>query len=179
MTIWIIATATLLLGSLAAQGQTKFVATLECDKVSQSLSIDVGDHADHSLTVFQTECSWTKPIEIRQVRSTRYVGTATDETQGNNPTLHGYGVISFSDGSSATFRFTGTSIQGEDFTRGEGKWIFAEVTGQLKAISGSGVYRGVPTENGKRMYSISGVWRLPKSTPTPASQEALMLTDGL
>lgn len=29
-----------------SEGQTKFVATMECDKVSQSLSIDVGDHAE-------------------------------------------------------------------------------------------------------------------------------------
>lgn len=165
MRIWITASAIVLLGSLAARGQTKFVATLECDKVSQSLSVDVGDHADHSRAVFQTKCNWIKPIEIGGIRSTEYTGTATQETEGSESRLHGYGLISFSDRSSATFSFTGTSIEGENFTRGEGKWTFAEGTDQLKAISGSGVYRGVPTENGKRMYSISGVWQLPKSSP--------------
>ena len=160
----LVAIAVLILTTPFTEGQTKFVATLECDKVSQSLSIDVGDHADHSLTVFQTECSWTKPIKIRGIRSTRYVGTATDESQGNNSTLHGYGVISFSDGSSATFRFSGTSIQAEDFAKGEGRWTFFEGAGQLKRISGKGTYTGRPTEGGKRMYSISGVWRLPKTS---------------
>lgn len=146
-------------------GQTNFVATLECDKVSQSHSIDVGDHANHSLTVFQTECSWTRPIEVRGVRSTRYVGTATTETESNDSTLRGYGVISFSDGSSATFHFRGTSTQGEHFSKGEGAWTFSEGTGPLLRISGRGAYRGRPSEGGKRIYSITGFWRLPKRSP--------------
>lgn len=81
--------AFLILTPVFTEGQTKFAAKVECDKVSQSLSIDVGDHADHSLTVFQTECSWTKPIEIGGARSTRYVGTATSETEGNDSSLRG------------------------------------------------------------------------------------------
>lgn len=160
----LVAIAVLILTTLFTEGQTKFVATLECDKVSQSLSIDVRDHADHSLTVFQTECSWTKPMEIRGIRSTRYVGTATDETQGNNSTLHGFGVISFSDRSSAAFRFRGTSVQNEDFAKGEGTWTFSEGDGPLKGIRGNGTYTGRPTKSGKRTYSISGAWRLPKTS---------------
>jgi len=74
-------TAVTLVSSLASSGQTTFSATLECAEVAQALSIDVGDHPNHSLGTFQTKCTWVKPIEIRSVRSTAYTGTATLETQ--------------------------------------------------------------------------------------------------
>lgn len=46
----------------------------------------------------------------------------------------------------------------------EGNWTFSEGTGPLKETGGRGTYSGRPTESGKRMYSISGAWLLPKST---------------
>src|SRR5207249_12177149 len=103
-------TAVTLVSSLASSGQTTFSATLECAEVAQALSIDVGYHPNHSLGTFQTKCTWVKPIEIRSVRSTAYIGTATLETQDSVSRLRGYGVITFAGGKSSTLRFSGLCI---------------------------------------------------------------------
>ena len=91
-------TAVTLVSWLASSGYTTFSATLECAEVARALSIDVGDHPDHSLGAFQTKCTWVKTIEIRGTRSTAYTGTATLETQDSVSRLQGYGVIAFADG---------------------------------------------------------------------------------
>ena len=65
-------TAVTLVSWLASSGYTTFSASLECAEVARALSIDVGDHPDHSLGAFQTKCTWVKPIEIRGTRSTAY-----------------------------------------------------------------------------------------------------------
>ena len=155
-------TGVILVSSLASSRQTTFSGTLECAEVAQALSIDVGDHPDHSLGAFQTKCTWVKPIEIRGIRSAAYTGTATLETQGSVSRLRGYGVITFADGTSATYRFSGTSIQREGFVTAQDTWTFVEGTGGLKGIGGKGVYKGRPAEGGKRIYSVSGAWQLPK-----------------
>ena len=155
-------TAVTLVSSLASSGHTTFSATLECAEVAQALSIDVGDHPDHSLGVFQTKCTWVRPIEIRGTRSTAYTGTATLETQDSVSRLQGYGVIAFADGNSATFRFSGTSIQRGDSVTAQGTWTFIEGTGVLKGVVGEGVYKGRPAQGGRRIYSLSGAWQLPK-----------------
>ena len=155
-------TAVTLVSSLASSGQTTFSATLECAEVAQALSIDVGDHPNHSLGTFQTKCTWVKPIEIRSVRSTAYTGTATLETQDSVSRLQGYGVIAFANGNSATFRFSGTSIQRGDSVTAQGTWTFVEGTGVLKGVVGEGVYKGRPAEGGRRIYFLSGAWQLPK-----------------
>src|SRR5207249_12336002 len=85
-------TAVTLVSSLASSGQTTFSATLECAEVAQALSIDVGDHPNHSLGTFQTKCTGVKPIELRSVRSTAYTGTATLETQDCGSRLRAYGA---------------------------------------------------------------------------------------
>src|SRR5438552_4576220 len=113
-------TAVTLVSSLASSGQTTFSGTLGCAEVAQALSIDVGDHPNHSLGTFQTKCAWVKPIEIRSVRSTAYTGTATPETQDSISRLRGYGVIAFPDGNSAPFRFSGTSVQREGSVTAQG-----------------------------------------------------------
>jgi len=153
--------AVTLVSALASNTRTTFSATLECAEVAQALSIDVGDHPDHSLGAFQTKCAWMKPIEIRGTRSTTYTGTATLETQDSVSRLRGYGVIAFADGNSATFRFSGTSIQREGSVSAQGTWTFVEGTGGFKGIGGAGVYKGRSAEGGKRIYSLSGSWQLP------------------
>jgi len=154
-------TAVTLVSWLASSGYTTFSASLECAEVARALSIDVGDHPDHSLGAFQTKCTWVKPIEIRGTRSTAYTGTATLETQDSVSRLQGYGVIAFADGNAATLRFSGTSIQRGDSVTAQGTWTFVEGTGALKGIGGEGVYKGRPAEGGKRIYSLSGAWQLP------------------
>ena len=134
-------TAVTLVSSLASSGHTTFSATLECAEVAQVLSIDVGDHPDHSLGAFQTKCTWLKPIEIRGTRSTAYTGTATLETQDSVSRLQGYGVIAFANGNSATFRFSGTSIQRGDSVTAQGTWTFVG-TGVLKGVVGGGSLQG-------------------------------------
>ena len=155
-------TAVTLASSLASSGQTTFSGTLGCTEVAQALSIDVGDHPNHSLGTFQTKCTWVKPIEIRGTRSTAYTGTATLETQDSVSRLQGYGVIAFADGNAATLRFSGTSIQRGDSVTAQGTWTFVEGTGELRGIAGEGVYKGRPAEGGRRIYSLSGAWQLPK-----------------
>ena len=155
-------TAVTLVSSLASSGQTTFSGTLGCAEVAQALSIDVGDHPNHSLGTFQTKCTWVKPIQIRSVRSTAYTGTATLETQDSISRLRGYGVIAFADGNSATFRFSGTSVQREGSVTAQGTWTFVEGTGELRGIAGEGVYKGRPAEGGRHIYSLSGAWQLPK-----------------
>jgi len=161
-----------LVSSLASSGQTTFSGTLGCAEVAQALSIDVGDHPNHSLGTFQTKCTWVKPIEIRSVRSTAYTGTATLETQDSISRLRGYGVIRFADGNSATFRFSGTSVQHEGSVTAQGTWTFVEGTGDAFFSAGAtGALRAVVPaselrEEATRKESV------PSSKPEPVVVKA-------
>jgi len=151
-----------LVSSLASSGQTTFSGTLGCAEVAQALSIDVGDHPNHSLGTFQTKCTWVKPIEIRQRRSTAYTGTATLETQDSISRLRGYGVIGFADGNPRLFALVEPSVQHEGFRHCARDVDVRRGHGRVKGISGEGVYTGRPAEGGRRIYSLSGAWQLPK-----------------
>ena len=143
-----------------ASAQTKISGTAQCGKPDTQQKVDVPDHPDHSLSISQAKCTWTKPMEVAGVQNKDGVTTAMDDNHGATSTGHGYYVDNMANGDKAYVRFqaTGSSKEGTS----EGKWNYSGGTGKLKGIKGGGTYKGKAAADGSAAYDVEGEYTLPK-----------------
>src|SRR5712692_848153 len=75
-----------------ASAQTKISGTAQCGKPDTQQKVNVPDHTDHSLSISQAKCTWTKPMEVAGVQDKDGVTTAMDDNHGATSKGHGYYV---------------------------------------------------------------------------------------
>ena len=143
-----------------ASAQTKISGTVQCGKPDTQQKVDVPDRPDHSLSISQAKCTWTKPMEIAGIQDKDGVTTAMDDSHGASSTGHGYYVDNMANGDKAYVRFQGTGSSKEGTS--EGKWSYAGGTGKFKGIKGGGTYKGKAAADGSATYDIEGEYTLPK-----------------
>jgi len=143
-----------------ASAQTKISGTAQCGKPDVQQKVDVPDHPDHSLSISQAKCTWTKPMEVAGIQDKDGVTSAADDVHGNNSSSHGYYVDNMANGDKAYVHYQGTGSM-KDGT-GEGKWSYTGGTGKFKGLKGGGTYKGKAAADGSATYDVEGEYTLPK-----------------
>lgn len=158
-------TMTLLLAAMAtaAQAQTKISGTNHCAKPDPQYAVQVGDRPNHTFSLGQTKCAWTKPWEIAGIPGKEGVGTFSGEITGNTFRFHAYYVDEMANGDKAYYRYQGTATLKDGVAQTEtGTWSLVRGTGKLKGITGKGTYKGTAAADGTETYEVEGEYTLPK-----------------
>ncbi len=79
-----------LLGEQPLGAQTRLSGAGTCAKPDVVHAIAIGDRPNHSFTISQTKCRWTKPFTIVGLRSKGGTGVQSDELSDNTSQFHGY-----------------------------------------------------------------------------------------
>jgi len=150
-----------LAASLAA-AQNKVSGTAQCPgKPGESHAIEVGDHPGHAYTIAKGECTWSKPLEIAEQKTTGDSAADFMEVDGNRAREHSSRVDTTDHGDKLYIRTQGTDTMKEQkLESGEGTWTFAGGTGKLKGIKGKGTYKCKPSGDNVDC-DVEGEYRLP------------------
>jgi hypothetical protein len=153
-------------GSLFAQ--THISATAKCGKADASQPvIEVGDQAGHMLMAMKVSCTYSKALEIAQLKATTLSIAEFLDVTGAKLQDRGYTVSMMENGDKAYARTQGTGVrkEGGAFTD-EGTWTFTGGTGKLKGLKGKGTYRSAGNTDGEESQ-IEGEYSLPGASATP------------
>lgn len=133
-----------------ASAQTKISGTFVCTGEGYTVyNIQAGDSPNHSFSIDQSKCKWTKPLDIAGAQTNEFVATSFSEVSGNQSSGYVYGVMTMTTGDKCYVRTpwtTATTIlkdglrvppEGTD----EGTWTFVGGTGKLKGINGKGTFK--------------------------------------
>jgi hypothetical protein len=152
----------LLAAVTVASAQTKISGTSQCGKPDPMNMLQVGDTPGHAVSIAQSKCTWTKPMDIAGIQTKDDVVTASAEARGDKSRDHGYVVGTMSNGDKMFVHFhgSGTMKDGAPDTA-EGEWEFAGGTGKLKGIKGKGTYKGKAGPEGIT-YEVEGEYTIPK-----------------
>jgi hypothetical protein len=129
--------------------QTKLSGTAQCGKADFQQTIPVGDRAEHSISLQQNKCPWSRPLEIGGDKSKGGVNTATGDNNGDSFQVHGFHIATMESGDKAFFRYqgTGTSKDGALLT-GKGEWAITGGSGKMKGRKGKGTFSCTPAADG-------------------------------
>lgn len=145
-------------GAQVLAAQTKLSGAGTCAKPDVTHTIAIGDRPNHSFTISQTTCRWTKPFNIGGLRSKGGQGVQSDELTDSTSQFHGYYLDTMSDGERAYYRYVGTGTpQGAMWN-----WLFVGGTGRLRGLRGSGSCRAKPIAGGVSAWECTGSYQLPK-----------------
>ncbi len=147
--------------ALAATAQTKTTGTATCAKPDPTYSIDVGDHAGHSMVLDKSACTWTKPMEIEGLQTKEGYSVASGDASGAKAHSSGVHVTTLSNGDKFFVHFQGTDTMkdGKPDTS-DGTWSYTGGTGKLKGIKGKGTYKGKADAQGNMVYEVEGEYEL-------------------
>jgi len=121
--------------------QTKVTGTAQCGKPDPQHMVPVGDRPNHSLSVEQFKCTWTKPMEIEGAKSKDGTSTATVDISGNTSRARGFHVSTMDSGDKFFVSYQGTSTMKDGALQSQkGTWSFTGGTGKLKSIKGKGTF---------------------------------------
>jgi hypothetical protein len=154
-----------LLGAFAIastlSAQTKISGTIQC-KPGAVAPVAIGDKPGHAYAIVQSECTWTKPMEIAGVQSKTGADTVVSEMSGNGSSDHGYHLDTMANGDKFTVRFQGTgkSKDGKPVSS-SGTWSFVEGSGKVKGIKGKGTYKGTTSADATMTTEVEGEYQLP------------------
>src|SRR5436190_217547 len=98
-----------LLGAQTLGAQTKLSGAGTCAKPDVAHTIAIGDRPNHSFTISQTRCRWTKPFAIAGLRSKGGTAVQSDELSDSTSQFHGYFLDIMSEGNQAYYRYVGTT----------------------------------------------------------------------
>ena len=157
-----IALVPLLILALAAVAgaQTKISGTTVCAKPDQQ-SFEVADHPGRVLSLSQSRCTWSKPMEMAGSETKEDVVTISIDIRGNKGRTHGYAVSTLASGDKFLARLDGTAtLQDGVVNTDNGKWTLIGGTGKLKGATGGGTYTGKGGPEGVT-FEVEGEYRLP------------------
>jgi hypothetical protein len=146
---------------LGAQTQLSGAGTCGTPDVAQAIA--VRDRPNHSFSIAQTKCTWTRPFEIAGIQSKGGTGVQFDEVLDTTARFHGYYLDVMSNGDSAYYRYEGTTaLQGGAPQTAGWKWKFVGGSGKLKGLKGKGTCRATWNLSGVNTWECTGSYRLPK-----------------
>ena len=132
----LIAIALVCFVAATAAAQTKFSATAQCGQPDSQHELPVGDGPDHSLSLEQVKCSYSKPMEIAGAKSVSTLITISNEVSRDIIRGRGCQVATMDSGDKVFISHEGTGTpEGQD-----GTWSITGGTGKLKGIKGKGTY---------------------------------------
>ncbi len=151
------------LGAPVLGAQTKLSGAGTCGKPDVTHTIAIGDRPNHSFTISQTKCRWTKPFAIGALRSKAGTGVQSDEVSDTTSQFHGYFLDTMSDGDQAHYRYVGTTTLKDGAPQSAmWNWLFVGGTGRLQGLRGSGSCRAKSIGNGVSAWECTGSYQLPK-----------------
>jgi len=158
----LVISAAVLALAISAAAQTKISGTAKCDNPTATHVLSVPDRPNHSFTIGQGNCKWTKPFEIAGLQATDGVSTASAEITGNKSNGRGVFVGNMAGGDKFNVRFQEVSTLKDGAPQTvEGKWTFAGGTGKLKGITGQGTHKAKAAPDGV-IVEVEGEYTLPK-----------------
>ena len=161
---------TVLLAAFAGSvfAQTHISATAKCGKADSGPPIEVGDQAGHMLMAMKMSCTYSKALEIAELKATTLSVAELTEMTGAKFQDRGYIVTTMENGDKAYARTqdTGVMKEGGAFTD-EGTWTFTGGTGKLKGLKGKGTYRSSGGTDRGEEIQIEGEYSLPGTSATP------------
>src|SRR2546425_1190309 len=108
-----------------ALAQEKISGTLQCDKADPQHSIPVGDRPNHTFTLNQNKCTWTKPMEIAGTQTKEDVTTGFADISGEKSSDRGYALMTMASGDKARVSWQGSgTVKDGQLQSGEGKFSF-------------------------------------------------------
>lgn len=142
----------------AAAAQTKISGQLQCGKPDEMHSIDVGDRANHAMTVSKVSCTWSKPMDIGGSPTKDGASVATAERSGNKSWERGSHAGTTADGDKYFVRYQGSATLKDGKPESiSGTWTFAGGTGKHKTLKGKGTYKSATMDaDGKITFDVEG-----------------------
>ena len=142
----------------AAAAQTKISGQLQCGKPDEVHSIDVGDQANHAMTVSKVSCTWPKPMDIGGSPTKEGASVATSERSGNKAWEKGSHTGATADGDKFFVHYQGTAKLKDGKPESiSGAWTFVGGTGKHKTLKGKGTYKvGAPAADGNILFDVEG-----------------------
>jgi hypothetical protein len=142
----------------AAAAQTKISGQLQCGKPDEVHSIDVGDRANHAMSVSKVSCTWSKPMDIGGSATKEGASVATSERSGNKSWERGSHAGTTADGDKYFVRYQGSATlkdgKPESIT---GTWTFVGGTGKHKTLKGKGTYKSATMDaDGNITFDVEG-----------------------
>jgi len=140
--------------------QTKVSGTSRCAPLAPQQMLPIGDQPGHALTVAQSKCTWSEPIEIEGVKAKEGTSTSSDEVTGNSFTSRGYYVDTMANGDAAHYRFEATfSLKEGKPESGKNTWTLIGGTGKLKGLKGQGTCTGKADPDGSIVWKCAGEYK--------------------
>ena len=146
-----------------AQAQTKLAGKMTCAKPEPNYTTPVGDHANHTLLLGATKCTYSEG-DLGGAKLKEEVDTYTSDITSNLSHDKGYGVGTLASGDKYFLRFKGTTtMKGEAPTRAQCTWSFTGGTGKLKGLTGQGTCAGTYSADGASSWDIQGEYATPEA----------------
>jgi hypothetical protein len=143
-----------------ASAQTRVSGTTVCAKPDQQ-TFEVAGHPGRALSLSQSRCTWSKPMEMAGSATKDDVVTVSIDIRGSKGRTHGYVVSTLASGDKFLARLDGTAtFQDDVVSTDNGKWTLMGGTGKLNGATGGGTYRGKAGPEGVT-FEFEGEYRLP------------------
>lgn len=143
-----------------ASAQNKISGSAQCTKPDIQQKADISDRPEHSITLSQLKCTWSKPLEVEGVQSKEGLDTVVLEARGTSGTSHGYYIDTMANGDKTFVHWQGTDSMKDGTSAG--KWNFAGGTGKFKGLKGGGTYKGKYAQDGTVSFDVEGDYTLAK-----------------
>ena len=147
-----------------ANAQTKVSGTAQCGKSDQEHVIQIGDHSNHSFSVTQGKCTYTKPFEISGTHSRESLYTTIGEMSGDTSRYRGYFVDVMANGDKVYYRYEGRQMVKDGIPQnGKDTWTLIRGTGKLKGLKGKGTGTlKTAAADGSTTWDVENEFELPK-----------------
>jgi len=156
-----------------AGAQTKQSGTLHCAKADPEYSVEVPDHAGHTVMVARFACTWTTPLETGGLKSVTGVNVETDDMTVTKMTGTGYHTSTLDNGDKYFVTYHGSSpVKDGKPGDGSGTWMYTGGTGKMKGLKGKGTYTIKFEADGSATAQVEGEYSLPEAKPAPAKPKA-------
>jgi hypothetical protein len=149
-----------------AAAQTKISGAVQCAKLEQVSSVDVGDRPGHTISLNKGTCTWTTPIEVEGAKTKDDALVIATEATASRMTSNG-AVVGTLDNGDKLFVSIHDVVPVKDGKPGEGHgtFMFTGGTGKVKGIRGKGTYTLVLSEDGTGTSQAEGEYEMPAAKP--------------
>lgn len=131
-----------------------------CGNPELAHQIPIGDRPNHSISISQTKCTWTKPFEIAGERAEGGTGVQFDERSGNTSRFQGHYLDRMSSGDTVHYRYQGvTSWKDERPDNVAWSWTVVSATGKFSTLRGRGTCKG-SWPDGTYRWRCTGAYRM-------------------
>jgi hypothetical protein len=147
-----------------ADAQIKVSGSVQCGKADQEHLIQIGDSPNHSFSVTQGKCTYTKPFEVSGTQSKESLYTTMGEISGDTSRYRGYFVDVMANGDKAYYRFEGIQTVKDGIPQsGKDTWTLIRGTGKLKGLKGKGTGTlKSSSADGSTTWDVENEFELPK-----------------